>query len=200
MLFNPEQPHDGNAQDKTGIDYVMIYIEPKLFSEILEKKDLPRFASPLVYDSRLQRKILDLSHAVLNEKDEAVCNELLISLADGVHPGLFENYRKDNELTRRAKEMIHSNLENVLKLDDISKELDLSKFQFIRMFQASTGISPYQYFLNCKIEHAKQIIEETKDVYSAVAGCGFVDLTHLNKYFKSTYGVTAYEYMLHLRN
>lgn len=200
MLFNPEQPHDGMAHDKTGIDYVMLYIEPKLFSELLERKDKLRFSDPIVYDKRLEQKILNLSDAVLNEKDEALCNELLLSLADSFQPDLFENYKKDNALTIKAKEMIHSNLENVLKLDDICKELDISKYQFIRIFKTSTGISPYQYFLNCKVENAKLIIEETKDVYSAVAGCGFVDLTHLNKHFKSTYGITAYEYMLYLRN
>ena len=96
--------------------------------------------------------------------------------------------------------MIHCNLENVLRLDDICKELGMSKFQFIRRFKTSTGISPYQYFLNCKVEHAKQLIEKNKDVYSAVAECGFVDLTHLNKHFKCIYGITTFEYMSSLNN
>lgn len=91
-----------------------------------------------------------------------------------------------------------ANLENVLKLDEVCKELDLSKFQFIRFFKAHTGIPPYQYFLNCKIERAKHLIEKNRDIYSAVAECGFVDLTHLNKHFKSVYGTTAFEYMSHL--
>ncbi|MEL7656991.1 MAG: AraC family ligand binding domain-containing protein, partial [Bacillota bacterium] len=155
MLFNPEQSHDGMAHDKTGIDYVMLYIEPKLFLELLEKKEIHRFSSPIVYNKRLQQKILNLSYAILNEKDEALCSELLLSLADGFQPNLFKNDRKDNDLTRKAKEMIHGTFENVLRLDDICKELDLSKFQFIRMFKASTGISPYQYYLNCKLEYAK---------------------------------------------
>ena len=66
------------------------------------------------------------------------------------------------------------------------------------MFKSHTGITPYQYFLKCKIERAKQIIVKNKDVYSAVTQCGFVDLTHLNKHFKCIYGTTAYEYMSHL--
>jgi hypothetical protein len=44
----------------------------------------------------------------------------------------------------------------------------------------------------------KQLIEIKGDIYSAVAECGFVDLTHLNKHFKSVYGTTAFEYMSHL--
>lgn len=96
--------------------------------------------------------------------------------------------------------MLHSDLGNVLKLEEISKELNLSKFQFIRMFKSHTGITPYQYFLNCKIEHAKQLIEKNRDIYQTVAECDFVDLTHLNKHFKRVYGITAYEYMVHLNS
>jgi transcriptional regulator GlxA family with amidase domain len=89
-------------------------------------------------------------------------------------------------------------LGSVLKLDEICKDLNLSKFQFIRLFKAHTGITPYQYFLNLKVERAKQLIEKNKDIYSAVAECGFVDLTHLNKHFKNVYGTTAFEYMSYL--
>ncbi|MEH7378734.1 helix-turn-helix domain-containing protein [Neobacillus drentensis] len=200
MLFNPEQAHDGMAHDhEAGLDYVMLYIEPQLLLEVMEKKDIVRFSTPIIYDNRLEQRILSLSNAILSEKDEALCSELLVSLTDSLmQTNLSTDYKKDNALISKAKDMIHSNLENVLKLDEICKDLNLSKFQFIRLFNAHTGISPYQYFLNCKIERAKQLIEKNGDIYSVVAECGFVDLSHLNKHFKSVYGTTAFEYMSHL--
>ncbi|RDW20278.1 AraC family transcriptional regulator [Oceanobacillus arenosus] len=199
MLFNPEQAHDGMAHDETGLDYVMLYIYPQSFFEITRKKDRPCFSSPIVYDYRLEQSVLNLANAILSEKDEALCSELFLSLTDGLiqtNPSI--DFKKDNTLIRKAKDMLHSDLGNVLKLDEISKELNLSKFQFIRLFKSHTGITPYQYFLNCKIEHAKQLIDRNRDIYAAVAACGFVDLTHLNKHFKRVYGITAFEYMLHL--
>ncbi|NOU86074.1 helix-turn-helix domain-containing protein [Paenibacillus sp. LMG 31460] len=199
MLFNPEQAHDGMAHDKEGLDYVMLYIEPQLFLEVMEKKDIVRFSTPIVYDRKLEQRILSLSHAILSEKDEALCSELLISLTDSlIQTNLSTDDKKENALIRKAKDMLHANLEHVLKLDEISKELHISKFQFIRLFKSHTGISPYQYFLNCKIELAKQLIEKNRDIYSAVAACGFVDLTHLNKHFKSVYGTTAFDYISHM--
>jgi len=183
MLFNPEQAHDGMAHDETGLDYVMLYIEPQLLLEVIEKKDIVRFSNPIVYDYRLEKRILSLANAILSEKDEILCSELLLSLTDSlVQTDFSTDFKKDNALIRKAKDILHTNLENVLKLDEICKELDLSKFQFIRLFKAHTGISPYQYFLNCKIERAKQLIEKNRDIYVAVAECGFVDLTHLNKH------------------
>lgn len=94
--------------------------------------------------------------------------------------------------------MMYSSLDHVLKLEDLCKEFYLSKYQFIREFKTQTGISPYQFFLNCKLEHAKQSIEKNKDIYSAVVDCGFVDLTHLNRHFKRVFGITAHEYKLQL--
>lgn len=201
MLFNPEQPHDGKAHDKAGIDYVMLYIDPTLFLEIIEKKEIVRFSSPIVYDYKIEQKILSLSNAILTGKDEELCSELLLSLGDSfTQADLYISNKKENILIKKAKDMIYYNLENVLRLDDICKELNMTKFQFIRLFKANTGISPYQYFLNCKVELAKKLIEKNRDVYSAVVECGFVDLTHLNKHFKGIYGITAFEYMSHLRS
>lgn len=201
MLFNPEQAHDGRAHDESGLDYIMLYIEPQLLLDGIEKKDIVRFPTPIVYDHRLKQRIVSLSEAILSEQDEALCCELFLSLTESLmHTNPSTDYKRENALIRKAKDIIqHTNLENVLKLDEICKELHLSKFQFIRYFKAHTGISPYQYFLNCKIERAKQLIEINADIYSAVAECGFVDLTHLNKHFKSVYGTTAFEYMSHLK-
>ncbi|MCM3786703.1 AraC family transcriptional regulator [Neobacillus mesonae] len=195
MLFNSEQAHDGKAHDETGLEYIMLYIEPRLLLEVAEKKEMVCFKTPIVYNQTLKQKILSLANAILSEKDEALCSELLLQLTDHlVQTDFSTDYKKDNALMTRAKDILHSDLGKVLRLDDISQELGLSKFQFIRVFKAHTGISPYQYFLNCKIEHAKKLIEKNRDVYAAVTECGFVDLTHLNKHFKSVYGTTAFEY------
>ncbi|WP_026692057.1 AraC family transcriptional regulator [Peribacillus kribbensis] len=199
MFFNPEQAHDGMAHDETGLDYVMLYIDPQMLLQITGEKNRVRFSTPIVYDRNLEHRVLSLSHAILSAKNEALCSELLVSLTDYlILTNPYTEYKKDNTLVGKAKDMIHNNLGNVLKLDDICTELNLSKFQFIRFFKAHTRISPYQYFLNCKIERAKYLIEKNRDIYTAVAECGFVDLTHLNKHFKGVYGTTAFEYLSHL--
>ncbi|SFE28086.1 AraC family transcriptional regulator [Trichococcus pasteurii] len=199
MLFNPEQVHNGMAHDAQGLEYVMLYIDPALLMDVRGKNEMVRFSEPVVYDPALEKKILMLSDAIFLKKDEALCNEMLLSLTDSLTETTEPaDHKKDNVRINTAKDMLHANPDQLLKLDDICSELQLSKFQFIRMFKAQTGITPYQYFLNCKIEHAKQLIETKRDVYAAVAECGFVDLTHLNKHFKSVFGITAYEYLTHL--
>ncbi len=200
MIFNPEQAHDGMAHGEEGLDYVMLYIDPELLLEVTQKKEIIRFSTPIVYNKMLEQKVLRLANAILSKKDEAVCSELLLSLTEClVQTNLSQKLKKDNIVIRKAKDMLRDNLMTVPKLDHISGELDLSKYQFIRFFKAHTGISPYQYFLNSKIEQAKQLIERKGDIYAAVAECGFVDLPHLNRHFKSVYGTTAYEYLSNIK-
>jgi AraC-like DNA-binding protein len=199
MIFNPEQTHDGMARDETGLDYVMLYIDPQLLLEVSEKKEIIRFSNPVIYNYRLKQQILGLSDAILSEQDEALCSELLLSLTNNlIQMDLSTHYKEDNTLIKKAKDMIRSNLKGVLKLDELCKEFHLSKFQFIRLFKFHTGISPYQYFLNCKVEYAKQLIEKNRDIHSAVVECGFVDLSHLNRHFRNVYGTTAFKYISYL--
>ncbi len=174
----------------------MLYINTELFMEAIEKRDLVRFTSPVVYNPKLKQSLLNLINAIFNDEEESLCSELLLSLTDNFpQTEMGTVFNKNNIFVNKAKGIIYFNLDHVLRLDDICKEFGMSKFQFIRAFKASTGISPYQFSLSCKVEHAKQLIEKNKDIYLAVTECGFVDLTHLNRHFKSVYGITAFEYL-----
>lgn len=195
-LFNPEQIHDGMAKDKSGLKYVILYLKPNLFMELLDKKDIVRFSSPIIYNYKVEQSILNLSNAILSACDDAMCNELLLTLANNFSDvDLTKAYKKDDIFTKKAKEMIYYSGENILRLGDICKEFNMSKYKFIRLFKANTALTPYQFFLNRKITLAKQLIEKNRDIYSVVADCAFVDLSHLNRHFKRAYGVTAFEYL-----
>lgn len=197
MLFNPEQVHDGNAGDyKEGLDYVILYIKPELFLEGLEKKDILRFSSPVIYNEKIKHDIINLGSAILNQENETLCNELYLNFVDNFSKKDFlKTYKNENSFIKKAKEMIYYELDNVLDIEQMSKEFNISKFQFIRMFKSNTGLTPYQYFLNVKLIHVKNYLDKTRDLYATVVEFGFSDLSHLNKHFKKVYGVTAYEYL-----
>ncbi|CAH1204942.1 MULTISPECIES: AraC family transcriptional regulator [Paenibacillus] len=198
MLFNREQSHDGSSYDKDGIDYVMLYIRPELVQDILGKKEL-RFDAPIVYDRRMASSILKLNDAV-QRQDEPLCSELLLDLvhflarSETRSPAL----RPHHEFVRKAKEIMFCSTDDVLQLEALCSEFGMSKYKFIREFKALSGISPYQFFLNCKVERARHVIERQMDIYAAVAECGFADLTHLNRHFRRVFGITPHEYMLQL--
>ncbi|RXK01217.1 AraC family transcriptional regulator [Arcobacter sp. CECT 8986] len=197
MLFNPNEVHECTlGKYKDGVDYVMLYLKPELIFEALEKKEIFRFDSPIIYNEKIKNDILSLSSAILNQKEESVCSELYLNLVDNFRAeDLISKYKNENEFIKKAKEIIYYELDDVLDLEQISKELNLSRFQFIRLFKSNTGITPYQYFLNMKLIHAKKHLDKTKDLYETLVEYGFSDLSHFNRHFKKTFGITAYEYI-----
>lgn len=198
ILFSPEQVHDGSSADRGNLEYEMVYVPAPLFLEAAGAREVLRFGAPVVYDRALALGIVRLARGVAKGLDELWSHELLLDVVRRacrveprpvpVRPG------SRDAAVRRAQEMLRASRDGKVKLDDICAELAMSKFHFIRHFKAATGISPYQFFLSCKVEHAKRVIQDSRDAYAAVADCGFVDLSHLNRHFKRIYGVTASEF------
>ena len=138
MLFHPEQNHDGWSQERTGIDYVMIYIHPELFLELIQKKDIVRFQSPIVYHAGLRKSILDVTRSIFTGQRRL--EAALLGLAGHFNESILNpDSRKDSIFTRKAKEMMQDHLDHVLRLDELSGEFGMSKYQFIRYFKANTG-------------------------------------------------------------
>lgn len=200
MFFNPEENHDGRAYNNQILEYVMLYIKPEQLLEATNLKHLYQFAKPTIYDETIKHNILRLTAAIFNGETDDICNSLFITLVDSLqvdNTHLFT--QNDNNKLTLAQEIIKKQLTDKLNIDDIAHHLEMSKYQFIRFFKRQCGITPYQYYINYKVEMAKRIIETYKDVYWAITECGFVDLTHLNKCFKYRYGVTAHQYMSQFR-
>lgn len=195
MLFCPEQAHDGCSGDREGIDYVMLYVPRPLFSEITGRRDVLMFAEPIIHDPVVASGILAFARSVVTDRNDALVHNILFDTINAVARERIQpvSGRRDAHLLK-AVDIMRANVDGVLRLDDISQELGLSKYHFIRMFKAQMGMSPYQFFLNCKTEKAKRMIESGRDLYDIVLQCGFYDLSHLNRHFKSVYGITAFRF------
>lgn len=202
ILFNPEEVHDGRSADRGRLVYEMLYVPVPLFLEAAGLKDVVKFGAPVVYDPALAAGVLRLARGVAAGRTELWAGELLADVARRaarLEPAARQGAAgmHADPAVRRAKEMLraaHDGHDERVRLDDICAELGMTKFHFIRHFKAATGISPYQFHLSCKLERARHVIQDSRDAYAAVAACGFVDLSHLNRHFKRTYGVTASEY------
>ena len=57
----------------------------------------------------------------------------------------------------RAIEYINDNLEHDLTLAELATVVQMSTYHFVRMFKQSTGFTPHQYVLNCRIERANTL-------------------------------------------
>src|SRR5260370_546626 len=63
---------------------------------------------------------------------------------------------------RRASEVLHENMHGRIRLSDIARECGLSVSHFARSFKASFGTSTHQWLVQHRIDHAKQLMSQTR--------------------------------------
>ena len=68
----------------------------------------------------------------------------------------------------------------------------LSPYHFARRFKAATGLPPHQYLIVRRVERAKQLLREDRDISLAeiAAMHGFSDQSQFSQHFKRAVGVT----------
>jgi AraC family transcriptional regulator len=97
---------------------------------------------------------------------------------------------------QRAQVFITDHLARDLTLADIANAVSLSPFHFSRVFKQHTGLSPYQFLLQQRIERAKQLLVRGEHSVSDVAlAVGFYDQSHFSLHFKRLSGVTPGQFI-----
>lgn len=82
-----------------------------------------------------------------------------------------------------------------LSLDELAARAYLSKYHFLRVFKACTGMTPHAYMIHMKISRAKKLLKTTELTIGEVARhTGFHDAKAFASAFKKATGTTASQY------
>ncbi|ARV60804.1 AraC family transcriptional regulator [Nostocales cyanobacterium HT-58-2] len=96
---------------------------------------------------------------------------------------------------RQATEYINQNLEKDLGLAEIATAVGMSMYHFSRLFKKSTGYSPHQYVMNCRIERAKRLLTKTEEAIDQICQqVGFQSQSHFTNVFRKLIGITPNAY------
>ncbi len=93
--------------------------------------------------------------------------------------------------SRRACDMMTSNLQGDLTLADIAQACGVSVSYFLRAFRRTMGAPPHKWLMNERVRRAKELLCWSKLSLSEVAlACGFSDQSHLTRAFRRAIGQT----------
>lgn len=75
-------------------------------------------------------------------------------------------------------------------LTELAKMADMSRYQLIRAFRTSTGMTPHSYQLNLRINQARAGLRSGEAMADMAYRLGFADQSHFQRVFKAYVGVT----------
>jgi AraC family transcriptional regulator len=95
----------------------------------------------------------------------------------------------------RVLEYIDGNLCQNLGLTELANLLGLSERYFCEVFKQSTGVTPYQYLIECRISKAAQLLISTKlEIAEIARRTGFPNPTNFCRTFRQQRSVTPKQY------
>jgi len=99
--------------------------------------------------------------------------------------------RLPRDVLRRAIRFVNDNLDSKLKWDEIAADVGLDPFTFGRGFKLSTGMTPHQYIIRCRLRRAMRLLARDELTLADIAlevGCSCQ--SHLTTLFRKHLGTT----------
>lgn len=108
-------------------------------------------------------------------------------LTEAVLTAKYNNYSKT---ISSCVHYIHVHLHERLRIEDIAKNLGLSRDYLSKLFKKEVGVSLHNYILNAKLEEAVRLLEKGTPVNQISYTLSFSSESHFITCFKKKYGTT----------
>lgn len=188
-ITHPGEVHATLCDETSGISFFTVYLSPDLLNTFNKAGSLAYFDS--VIDDL---KLADLLHHIQlqfysQSKDiEPTIKQIIKRLFEHQSQASKERPTTLLDLTQFCVYDIK------FELDAWAKHYGLDKFKFLRLFKQQTGMTPNQYVIYHRIKQSQQLLAQGADLTDTALTCGFYDLPHFHKHFKSMVGVTPMTY------
>lgn len=200
VLLNPDELHTGQAEVDTGWTYQMLYIEPETLREMTGSEAF--FADATVHDPQLAAAYRQTFRAMWHAPDDLAFLSDFTRLIDAIVARYGSNAQRPAPLRdarrmaamQRVLDCIEAHLDQPLSIGTLADEAGLSVFHFVRTFSATFHATPHQYLQARRAARAKALLALRTTPSEAAAAAGLTDQSHLNRWFKRTYGVTPAQY------
>lgn len=85
--------------------------------------------------------------------------------------------------------LMEANIEEPMSLDELSKHIGLSRRQLERLFKTYLNCVPTRYYLQLRLERARQLLlQTTMPVVDVALACGFISAPHFSKCYRLIFG------------
>lgn len=105
------------------------------------------------------------------------------------------NMRSSIKALDTAIRFMHEHLGERITLEDIASQATFSQYHFSRLFKSYKGVSPYEYLIVIRIQHAKELLYTTDESVEDISAlCGFESSSYFIRQFKKREHLTPYQF------
>ncbi|AAK86672.1 AraC family transcriptional regulator [Agrobacterium tumefaciens] len=202
ITVNPGEVHDGIPLGEGGRAWRMLYLDIEIVRDAIadiSEKDRGTFEFAYPVDTRPLAKRFNAVFSAVTAKErpgETLDSDetLLMFLADAMETAANPPVVAAPDTIKRAKSSIDDDPARPFRLADLAKEAGMSQFRFLRAFAKATGLTPHSYLLQRRVHLARHALADGTRPAEAAVIAGFVDQSHLNRFFVRQFGVTPAVY------
>ena len=93
-----------------------------------------------------------------------------------------------------AVELMESNIEEPMTLDELARHVGISRRQLERLFQKHLQCVPTRYYLEIRLRRARELlIRSPRSIVDIAFACGFVSAPHFSKCYRDFFGIPPRE-------
>jgi AraC-like DNA-binding protein len=202
-LVNPETLHACNREEAAPRSYFMLYLQTDWCLRVQQSLwQMERFMPvrlSLLEDAPLYKRYIHametlMAPGALLEKEQHLIELMEAVFLRACDPG--EPVRPPAQRIEKLKTLLAADLAEDLALEHLAVQLGANSCTLIRQFKEATGITPHAYRTNCRINQARQLLRQGRDIGETALECGFCDQSHFHRHFKAMTTVTPREYQV----
>jgi len=92
---------------------------------------------------------------------------------------------------KKVKQHIEARIGHGIPLDELAQLVRLSTSYFSTAFKSTFGVSPHNYIVSCRVDHAKyRMLSSNAPLCEIALDCGLADQSHLSRVFRRVTGTT----------
>ncbi len=210
ILFNPDEPHDGQRGSAEGFGYTMLYLEESAVGGCADAQAGLRmplyFRSPVVHDAALARRFTRATAAIAQAGETLRAQELVADLVGRVllrhgEAGTREvgAPAKSASGVERARDWLHAHHAENVTVEDLAAVSGLSRVHLTRAYTRRFGVPPHLDLNAIRLRHAQAAMLRGTPLAEVAADCGFADQSHLSRRFKGAVGTSPGQWLRQMR-
>ncbi|CAM5236041.1 hypothetical protein SALBM135S_00621 [Streptomyces alboniger] len=201
IILAAGEVHTGRPAAMGGYAYRAMYPLPHLLAEATASP--PHFREAVVDDPELAAA-LRAAHTELSGaaggadplEAESRLPWLFAALArrHGTARPLADRLPGADHIARTVRDRLADELLAPPSLTELAAPLGLSRYQLLRAFRTSTGLPPYAWLAQYRVQRARAHLEAGLRPAEVASLVGFADQAHLTRWFRRVLGVTPAAY------